>query len=276
MPYVGVRTLQLPETRVERARALGRRLLDGQAISGLAAAELWGLRVPRRVATDHSDVEVLTRASASRVRIPGVKSRAIRENLFRASTLGGVPVVSPVLSVLTSAAHLPTDDVTVMLDALLADSDVYPNLNFSVRPVLAREQLSTMLETFKRMKGVGVLREASESARPKVESPMESVTRLKCVSYGLPEPIIQPIVRLPNGKEYRPDLGYPWANTYINYDGEFHYTDQRVIDRDALRDRDFQEANIRLIRVVKSDLSGKRWTELVRTIRLSLLRCESR
>ncbi|KAB1644784.1 hypothetical protein [Gulosibacter chungangensis] len=271
-PFVGVRSHTEPISRRERAIALGQRLSDGQAISGLAAAELWGLRIPNLANTRSADIEVLTRASVSRVRIGGVKSRAIRDDFFRASRLGSVPVVSPVLAVLTSAMHLNAFDITVMLDALLTDFNKYPSLNFAERPLLVPADLPAILAKFERMRGIRTLRQAVVRARPRVESPMESVARLQFVDAGLPEPEVQPEVFLDDGTLYRPDLGYPEAGLYLNYDGDFHFTDQATIDADVLRDRQFQEAGMRLMHVVKTDLNGKRWHELVRSIRVQLAR----
>lgn len=271
-PFVGVRSHTVPVSRKDRATALGQRLREGQAISGLAAAELWGFRIPNLSRTNTAEIEVLTSASVSRVRIEGVKSRAIRDDLFRASTLAGVPVVSPVLAVLTSARHLDPFDIVVMLDALLTDFAKYPGLNFAQRPLLLPSQLPAMLDKFVRMRGIGTLRQASALARPRVESPMESVARLQFITAGLPEPVIQPRVRLADGSKYRPDLGYPVAGLYFNYDGDFHFTDQETIDEDVLRDRKFRDAGMELIHIVKTDLNGKRWQELIRSIRVRLVR----
>lgn len=271
-PFVGVRSHTEPISRRDRAIALGQRLGEGKAISGLAAAELWGLRVPNLTNTRFAEVEVLTRASVSRVRISGVKSRAIRDDFFRVARLGSVPIVSPVLAVLTSAVHLNAFDITVMLDALLTDFNKYPGLHFLERPLLVPDDFPAMLAKFGRMRGVRTLRQASARARPRVESPMESVARLQFVDAGLPEPEVQPEIILEDGTLYRPDLGYPEAGLYLNYDGDFHFTDQATIDADVLRDRQFQEAGMRLMHVVKTDLNGKRWHELVRSIRVHLAR----
>ncbi|MDJ1372771.1 hypothetical protein C7K25_15655 [Gulosibacter molinativorax] len=268
---MGVRSLAKPETRLERALALGQRLKEGQAISGLAAAAMWGMRVPKSTEKKSPDAEVLTRVSDSRVRIDGVASRCIRDDLFKRDFIDGVPVVSPVLAVLTSAWHLEQADITVMLDALLSSSDSYPGLRFNRDPHLKPNQFPAMFEKFKRMRGIGKMRDAAVLARPGVESPMESILRLKLIEEGLPEPSIQPVVVLPNGETYRPDLGYEDLGVYFNYDGEVHFTDQATIDRDVLRDRHFQDQKMQLIHVVKTDLNGSRWRDLVLLVRRKLL-----
>ncbi|MGO1544632.1 MAG: hypothetical protein ACTHXA_09875 [Gulosibacter sp.] len=274
-PFVGVRTTGAPATRTERARALGMRLKDGQAISGLAAAELWGMRVPSRNRFNDNDVEILTKKSVSRVRIDGVVNRRIRDDLFRTSTLDNIPVVSPVLAMFTSAIYLAEEDVTVMLDAMLTASDVYRNLRFGSRPHLRPEQLPALVQTFRRMKGIDTVRAAIQLARPGVESPMETVLRLKLIAAELPEPVIQPVLILANGEEYRPDLGYPSANIYFDYDGEHHFVDQNTIDRDVQRDRELQDAGIRLVHVVKTDLNGRRFREIVRLTERHLARADA-
>lgn len=224
------------------------------------------MRVPSRNTFNDNDVEVITKKSVSRVRISGVVNRRIHDDLFRASTIDGIPVVSPVLAMFMSANYIGADDVTVMLDAMLTASDVYRDLRFGSRPHLLPEHLPELLQKFRRMTGVGAVRSACEVARAGVESPMETVLRLKLIAAGLPEPVIQPVIRLANGGEYRPDLGYPGANTYLNYDGQHHFVNQATIDQDVRRDREFQDAGIRLIRVVKTDLTGERFRSIVRLI----------
>ncbi|WP_140400649.1 hypothetical protein [Gulosibacter sp. 10] len=269
-PFYGVRTVRPPSSIWERASALAKRLGPGKAIAGIAAAQLWGMPVPRRMQHLGSDLEVLTSRSATRVRTKGVHSRSIRDELFRAVSVRGVPIVQPTLALVTSAVHLDVEEVTVMLDSLLASASNYPGLLLRARPHLRPDDLGWMLEDFHGLAGARTLRKAVLRARASVESPMETVTRLRLVDAGLPEPEVQPWFVLPNGEEFRPDLGYPWARTYVDYEGGHHARDPEVFANDLRRERAIRDAGGQLFRITGSDLRGERLRALVQSIRRAI------
>lgn len=99
---------------------------------------------------------------------------------------------------------------------------------------------------------------------------METVTRLRLVDAGLPEPEVQPWFVLPNGEEFRPDLGYPWARTYVDYEGGHHARDPEVFANDLRRERAIRDAGGQLFRITGSDLRGERLRALVQSIRRAI------
>ncbi|WP_140400516.1 hypothetical protein [Gulosibacter sp. 10] len=271
-PYVGVRTIGVPSSLEEQAYALSLCLDERHAISGLTALRLWGMPLPSRLRERETPLEVLTDLSGSRVDRSGVTTRRIRRSRFRAVTLHGIRLVSPVLAMITAIRHLDVEWTTVLLEALLAESSLYPSLRFAERPHLVPFQLDGLLQHFSGMDGMTKLRAAAEQSRTRVESPMESVLRLRLIGAGLPEPAIQPELVLPGGERVRPDLGYRHAAAYLDYEGEHHARDPEIFERDLRRSRAMREAGLEHIRVTRSDLHRQHFPRLVANLRSLIFR----
>ncbi len=72
-------------------------------------------------------------------------------------------------------------------------------------------------------------------ADPEAQSPPESQLRVRLVLAGLPRPVTQHPVRLPNGRILRPDLSWPEYRVAVEYDGLWHSDpDQIHLDRQRL------------------------------------------
>ncbi|MEV4659041.1 hypothetical protein [Micromonospora sp. NPDC049301] len=67
-----------------------------------------------------------------------------------------------------------------------------------------------------------------ELADPAAQSPPESQLRVRLVLGGLPRPIVQHAIRLPDGVVLHPDLAWPEYRVAVEYDG------QRQADSDQL------------------------------------------
>ncbi|MBM0279398.1 DUF559 domain-containing protein [Micromonospora sp. STR1s_6] len=66
------------------------------------------------------------------------------------------------------------------------------------------------------------------------ESPPESHLRVRLVLGGLPRPVVQHPVRLPNGVVLHPDLAWPEFRVAVEYDGQWH-SDPEQLHRDRRR-----------------------------------------
>ncbi|WP_140400654.1 hypothetical protein [Gulosibacter sp. 10] len=266
-PYHGVRTVFRPKSDEERAYALGLALPEGHAVSGLLAAKLWGLPLPAGYRERQVDLEVLTTYEGSKIELEGVRTRRIRPDCFQRLELRGIPVVSPMLALVTASRYLDLEWTTVLADALLTDSDRYNGLCFAVRPYLRLDLVDAFLKAFSRIAGMPKVRSAFERARGGVESPMETITRIRLVDAGLPEPVVQHEVVLCDGTVARPDLGYPHANSYIDYEGDHHSSDRRTFERDLHRARLFERSGLHLIRLTGRDLHGERFAHVLELLR---------
>lgn len=86
------------------------------------------------------------------------------------------------------------------------------------------------------VRGIVAVRRVLELVDPRAESLMETRMRLVFVLSGLPAPVPQYPVVLPNGRRVRLDLAWPSARVAVEYDGEDHRTSSRHaddLDRDA-------------------------------------------
>jgi hypothetical protein len=133
----------------------------------------------------------------------------------------GVPVTSPARTAFDLGRDPDLVSAVVALDALL-----YQRTVRDLRAVAAERAGSRGWRRFETAAGL---------ARPDVESPMESRTRLILVLGGLPEPSVQCVVRDRAGTVVaRLDLAYEALRIGIEYDGD-HHRDRDTFRRDAVR-----------------------------------------
>jgi hypothetical protein len=111
----------------------------------------------------------------------------------------------------------------IALDALLYQRVVKP----AALPLIADERMGRP--------GARRFRAAAALARPHVESPMETRTRLILIGAGLPEPTVQYTVVDGRGHFVaRLDLAYERLRIGIEYDGD-HHRDRDTFRHDAVR-----------------------------------------
>jgi very-short-patch-repair endonuclease len=161
--------------------------------------------------------------------------------------------VDPVSALFLCAREFASVPMVVALDALLTSSDVYPGLRTG-RPVATIESIDRRLTRWGRFPGCGRIRDALPLARPGVESPKETETRLLLRSFDLPEPAIQHVVSVDGHFLARVDLAYPECRIAIEYEGDGHRTDRDQWRIDIRRQRDLEDRGWLVIRVTELDL----------------------
>jgi len=135
------------------------------------------------------------------------------------------------------------------------------------RPWCSVEELATHLERSRGRAGVTLARRAVPLLRPRVDSPMETRTRLVLVFAGLPCPETNMPVYDDHGQWIgRPDLAYPVLRLAIQYEGDVHRTDRRQWQQDVGRDEVLKDNDWRVIKVVADDVF-RRTGLLVRRVR---------
>jgi hypothetical protein len=98
-------------------------------------------------------------------------------------------------------------------------------------------------------------RRAASLVRAGVDSPMETRIRLLIVLAGLPEPQVNFIVRLANGKwRWRFDLCYPEYKLIIEYDGRHHAYNDEQWSRDLERREWLDQDGWRIVIVVSEGI----------------------
>lgn len=195
--------------------------LDQPAFAfGLTAAHLHGLPLPN----EHAHVVHL-------VRDLGIDHRALRERLIRrrglpdirvtghalerlaTTTLHDLPVVSRPLAALSSAASLPMDWAVAVMDSVCFGD------------ALTLEALRGMVEDWPSLLGVGVVRRALPLVRIGAQSPLESVSRVRLVALGLPEPALQVPFFDDDGLVGYVDMWWPEFGVIGEADGAMKYDD---------------------------------------------------
>lgn len=220
-----------PESLAVRVSALHVLMRPGRFISRRTAAELYEIPLIR----SGGPLSV----GAIRPQRPP-KHREIAGHQLRPGALSELPGAPSWLPRpadvwgLLAACSSP-DELVVAGDFLVSGASRYE------APLCRLQELESTVQRFEGCTGVAALRTALPLLRTGVESPSETLLRLRITAAGLPEPrTCCPVPVL--GRVLHADLGYPELRIAIDYDGEYHFdsgVEQRRRDnarREAMRD----------------------------------------
>jgi len=197
------------------------------------AARVWGGVVP-----DDGLVHV---TCVRRPRGAGLKAHRPKPGQ-RGTTVAGLAVTTPTSTFLDLSDELGLVDLVVLGDSLVRAERVTPR------------QLVETAATYTG-KARRLARRAAGLVRDGVDSPMESRVRMLMVLAGLPEPVVNHVVRWPDGRtRWRFDLSYPAFRIVIEYDGRQHAESDEQWDHDIDR-REWMDGNdVRLVVVRSKDI----------------------
>lgn len=247
-----MRSIAVPETFRQTVDCYRPRLRPEHAFAGRTAARLWELPLPWPwKPAEPLDIVVPLHLSAPTV--VGVRGRRLSEHKIRYWMLSGAPVVDAVTALFTCASELSVTDAVTIIDALITEADNYPG-QVPGRPLASVEGIEARLEEWGRFPGSGTVRKALPLARPRVESPKETETRLLIQDAGLAEPIAQHEVRDGGCFVARVDLAYPELKIAIEYEGDGHRKDKQQWRTDIRRQRDLEDRGWIVIRLTQADL----------------------
>ncbi len=226
----------------------------GAVISHHTAAELWRVEIPLTV-PDH--VVHLTVPLASRAR--DRRDRRLHRTPLPASDVErrwGMPVTTPartwrdLAAVLQPAALLAVTDQ--LLDVLCTPAEL--------EQALARRPSG---------RGSAQARQVLTVADPRVDSPMESVTRWLLHAAGLPRPVLQHQVRDDRGRQIGfGDMAWPERRVLVEFDGDVH-RERGVFVKDLRRQNLLVLAGWTVLRFSSADVLG-RPDEVVAAVRRAL------
>ncbi len=165
-------------------------------------------------------------------------------------------MVDPVSAVFSSAGGLTVLQVVVLLDAVIATADNYPERDETPRPRVTLDDVVQQLDRWGRFAGSATVRKAITFVRERVESPKETETRMLIIQAGLPEPVVQFDVRDADVSIARLDLAYPEWRIAIEYEGDGHRTSSAQWRRDIRRHRDLEDRGWAVIRLTQQDLDA--------------------
>lgn len=249
-PFRGVREFEEIDTLDARCRAYATKMPDTRAFTGLTAASIRGWPVPKR-AQGRRLLDVAGLTSLPRVREAGIRYVRVADHSWERSLVDGLPVVAAEIVLLDLARACTLEELVVLGDAAVTASTRYPNL--ADAPSTSIEALAIFLDDCGLVAGKRLLRRALALMREGVDSPMETLTRLKIVASGLPEPevageIWEDGVRIATG-----DLVFRAARVIVEYDGEYHRQED-AWERDIERIRRLERYGWKVIRVTKRGL----------------------
>lgn len=168
----------------------------------------------------------------------------------------GVRITSPVRTWLDLAAMLSLEELVAAGDSIVVEhGDDFP---------VPRQQLASIADLRRivgqhpGMRGVKKARLALDLIRVGADSAPETMMRLALVQAGLPEPLLNVVLR--NGLGHPvvwPDAAYPEYRVALQYDGG-HHGDPDQYRRDIKRQALTESLGWREVRVQKGDLEGDR------------------
>lgn len=228
----------LPVTLAVRAQAALLVAPAGAVVARQTAARLWGGVVP-----DSPDVHLLV-PRGRRFRRGGVNARETHVNGASISSVrrGGLPLTGPVRTFLDLAAELTLVELVVLGDTLV------------------RRHVTTCADLVagarrERHRGARRARRAAALVRAGVDSPMESRLRMLVVLAGLPEPVVNHLIRSDIGDwAVRFDLAFPELKVAIEYDGRQHAESTGQWVRDVGRREWLDNEGWRLLVVLSGDI----------------------
>lgn len=209
----------------------------GSYASHVTAASIWGAVAPF---SDH--VHICVPDGTPRCERRGVRAHRARAGVVTAHK-SGVLVSGPIDCLLEMAA-----DGVGLVDLIVA-GDSMLKLGLFTRHAL-RSAASHWVG-----RGIKLARRAVGLMREGVDSPMESRLRLLLVLAGFPEPLVNHVVRHPDGSWcWRFDLCYPGLLLIIEYDGRQHAESLAQWKRDVRRRENLDRLGWRLIVIQTSDI----------------------
>jgi very-short-patch-repair endonuclease len=189
-----------------------------------SAALLHGLPLPFRaprvlnlVRDLRRDSRSLKRPSAHPITLPGAAVTSHGLTVRDTTEADGIPSVSLALAAISCSASLSGDWPTVVLDAALWRSpDLGPTLH-------------EVLEDWPQLRGRATVVEALRAARSGAQTALETVSRVRLMRRGLPEPLLQHRFDDAAGLIGYADMFWPNLRVIGEADGQLKYESQEVL-----------------------------------------------
>ncbi len=229
--YVGT-SVEL--TPLVRARAALRLHLPTAHVSHTTAAEIMGLPVP---ASDRIHVTAV-RQDERRQR-PGIACHVLCSETSTVVHTSGLRLPSPLDLFIELAGVLPLVDLVVAGDAMVR------------RGLFTADELRSFCAATRRWHSRRA-RRGAKLVRDRVDSPMETRLRLLLVLAGVPEPVVNHVVRVAGG-ERRLDLSFPELLLAVEYDGRHHVDRAEQWVADIARREQLEALGWRFVVVTSED-----------------------
>lgn len=166
---------------------------------------------------------------------------------------GPVRMTSPARTLVDCAREWPLEDAVVAMDSAL------------LRGRTSRADLERAVAAARRWPGAAQAMRATALSDGRAESPLETRGRLRILGWGLPVPELQVEIRAQGRLVAVVDAWFDDAAVAIEFDGRVKYTDpwrgrtpERVLWEEKRREDELRALDIRVVRIVDTDL-GSAW-----------------
>ena len=238
---------------LDRVRAVLLGAPEDAVVSHVTAARLWAWEIP--LSGEDPRVHITVR--------PGARLRHRRDRRIHFSAVPapetrrrhGVVVTSPSRTWIDLAAMLPPAALLAVTDQMLARG--FPADEF---PEILRRSAGR--------RGVSVARRVAARGDARAGSPMESVLRWLLLEAGLPQPVLQHVVRVGGRFVGQVDMAWPDQRVMVEFDGDVH-RQRDVFVNDVRRQNGLVLARWTVLRFTSADVLG-RPAQVIAAIRAAL------
>jgi len=215
-------------------------LYPDAVLSHETAVQLWKLPMPVSKPRETAQLHLTVRPGRVKPKRAGIRGHVKMLSDDEVRYFEGCSLTSLPRTFVDVAESWSVEDLIVVGDAMLQQ--------------IASSELLDALARAGRRPGIVGARWAAAHLDKRSGSPMESLVRARLIMAGLPTPEVNVDLYDDFGRWMaRPDLFYRQAMLAIEYEGEHHRT-RRQFDRDTLRDRNYAELGVRLVRVTARDV----------------------
>lgn len=267
------------ELSLARCTAAPWRFRSARCLSHESAALVHGLTV--RAQEPDVSIVVRSRPSPTTQRLPAVaggrQDVRVRRRMLSVpeediTVVSGLAVTNLLRTAVDCAFDLPAHESVCVIDSALralTRPDRYRRLSSDRRVAVAVRALQAAVEAQPGRRGARRARAVVAIASAWAESPGESVLRWFVSALGLPAPVPQMGIEVEETMEvFFPDLAWPEAHAYLEFDGELKYRDERSLWREKRRRDALARMGWRCLHVTWADLRDQRG---LRTRLLALL-----
>jgi hypothetical protein len=188
-------------------------LPTGAAIAGPSAAYLYGVE---HAATFDDDVHVIVAPPRRVMSRRGVRVHHTPFEAHEVATIGGTLRTTPLRTAWDVACWRPLVPAVTVIDGLLRLG------------IVDRSHMMDLAQTRAGRRWARRAARAFDLADGRAQSAPESQLRVRLILAGLPRPVPQHPVSLPEGTVLHPDLAWPEYRVAVEYDGHWHGTTEQL------------------------------------------------
>lgn len=170
------------------------------------------------------DSRALRRRISALEHLPGAIVHVLDTPAHLLETEGGLPIVAPDLAACSTAMLSEPDWAVATLDSI------------AWRDLDAPERLTSVAALWPRLAGAGVLRRALPHVRTGAQTPLESLSRMRLMRQGLPEPALQVPIYDAEGLIGYVDMLFESLGVIGEADGALKYDDRSVLVQEKRRE----------------------------------------